>query len=110
MCVCVCVCVCVCDTYFGEGVVLCAEMFFVHSITHPSISLQSVGSLPSIQTAGKYTKISEKVIVHTVDDVRNLYGPCRPHAYTFNEQSKMATALTPQTDVTSEKVTSEKVT
>ena len=26
---------------------------------------------------------------------------CRPHAYTFNEQSKMATALTPQTDVTS---------
>ena len=28
---------------------------------------------------------------------------CRPHAYTFNEQSKMATALTPQTDVTSEK-------
>ena len=27
---------------------------------------------------------------------------CRPHAYTFNEQSKMATALTPQTDVTSE--------
>ena len=25
---------------------------------------------------------------------------CRPHAYTFNEQSKMATALTPQTDVT----------
>ena len=30
---------------------------------------------------------------------------CRPHAYTFNEQSKMATALTPQTDVTSEKVT-----
>ena len=26
-------------------------------------------------------------------------------AYTFNEQSKMATALTPQTDVTSEKVT-----
>ena len=30
---------------------------------------------------------------------------CRPHAHTFNEQSKMATALTPQTDVTSEKVT-----
>ena len=30
---------------------------------------------------------------------------CRPHAYTFSEQSKMATALTPQTDVTSEKVT-----
>ena len=30
---------------------------------------------------------------------------CRPHAYTFNEQSKMATALTPQTDITSEKVT-----
>ena len=30
---------------------------------------------------------------------------CRPHAYTFNEQSKMATAMTPQTDVTSEKVT-----
>jgi len=30
---------------------------------------------------------------------------CRPHAYTFNEQSKMATVLTPQTDVTSEKVT-----
>ena len=29
---------------------------------------------------------------------------CRPHAYTFNEQSKMATALTPQTDVTSVKV------
>ena len=29
---------------------------------------------------------------------------CRPHAYTLNEQSKMATALTPQTDVTSEKV------
>ena len=29
----------------------------------------------------------------------------RPHAYTSNEQSKMATALTPQTDVTSEKVT-----
>ena len=28
---------------------------------------------------------------------------CRPHAYTFNEQSKMATALTPQTDVTSVK-------
>ena len=27
---------------------------------------------------------------------------CRPHAYTFNEQSKMSTALTPQTDVTSE--------
>ena len=27
---------------------------------------------------------------------------CRPNAYTFNEQSKMATALTPQTDVTSE--------
>ena len=30
---------------------------------------------------------------------------CRPHAYTLNEQFKMATALTPQTDVTSEKVT-----
>ena len=30
---------------------------------------------------------------------------CRPYAYTFNEQSKMATALTPQTEVTSEKVT-----
>ena len=30
---------------------------------------------------------------------------CWPHAYTFNEQSKMATALTPHTDVTSEKVT-----
>ena len=30
---------------------------------------------------------------------------CRPHAYTFSEQSKMATALTPQADVTSEKVT-----
>ena len=30
---------------------------------------------------------------------------CRPNAYTFNEQSKMATALTPQTDITSEKVT-----
>ena len=30
---------------------------------------------------------------------------CRRHAYTVNEQSKMATALTPQTDVTSEKVT-----
>ena len=30
---------------------------------------------------------------------------CRPHAYTFNEQSKTATALTPQTDVASEKVT-----
>ena len=30
---------------------------------------------------------------------------CWPHAYTFNEQSKTATALTPQTDVTSEKVT-----
>ena len=30
---------------------------------------------------------------------------CRPHAYTFNEQTKMSTALTPQTDVTSEKVT-----
>ena len=30
---------------------------------------------------------------------------CRPHACTFSEQSKMATALTPQTDVTSEKVT-----
>ena len=30
---------------------------------------------------------------------------CQPHAYTFNEQSKMATTLTPQTDVTSEKVT-----
>ena len=30
---------------------------------------------------------------------------CRPHAYTFNEQSQMATALTPQTDVTSEKIT-----
>ena len=30
---------------------------------------------------------------------------CRPHAYKFNEQSKMTTALTPQTDVTSEKVT-----
>ena len=28
---------------------------------------------------------------------------CRPHAYTFNEQSKMATALTPLTNVTSEK-------
>ena len=28
---------------------------------------------------------------------------CRPHSYTFDEQSKMATALTPQTDVTSEK-------
>ena len=28
---------------------------------------------------------------------------CQPHAYTFNEQSKMATALTPRT-VTSEKV------
>ena len=27
---------------------------------------------------------------------------CRPQAYTFNEQSKMATALTPQIDVTSE--------
>ena len=30
---------------------------------------------------------------------------CRPHAYTFN--AKMATALTPQTDVTSEKVTTD---
>ena len=30
---------------------------------------------------------------------------CQPHAYTFSEQSKMATTLTPQTDVTSEKVT-----
>ena len=30
---------------------------------------------------------------------------CRPHAYTFNEQSKMATTQTPQTDVISEKVT-----
>ena len=30
---------------------------------------------------------------------------CRLHAYTFNEQSMMATALTPQTDVTSVKVT-----
>ena len=30
---------------------------------------------------------------------------CRPRAYTFNEQSKTATALTPQTDVTAEKVT-----
>ena len=30
---------------------------------------------------------------------------CRPHAYTFNEQYKMATAPTPQTDVISEKVT-----
>ena len=29
---------------------------------------------------------------------------CRPHTYTLNEQSKMATALTPQTDVSSEKV------
>ena len=28
---------------------------------------------------------------------------CWPHAYTFNEQSKKAAALTPQTDVTSEK-------
>ena len=28
---------------------------------------------------------------------------CRPHAYTFNEQSKMATALTPLTNVTTEK-------
>ena len=28
---------------------------------------------------------------------------CRPYAYTFNEQSTMATALTPQTDVTSKK-------
>ena len=28
---------------------------------------------------------------------------CRAHAYTFNEQSKMATSLTPKTDVTSEK-------
>ena len=27
---------------------------------------------------------------------------CRPHAYTLNEQSKMATGLTPQTDVTYE--------
>ena len=32
---------------------------------------------------------------------------CRPLTYTFNEQSKMATALTPQTDVTSEKVTTD---
>ena len=31
--------------------------------------------------------------------VRAFY---RSHAYTFNEQSKMATALTPQIDVTSE--------
>ena len=30
---------------------------------------------------------------------------CRLHAYTFNEQCKIATALTPQADVTSEKVT-----
>ena len=30
---------------------------------------------------------------------------CRPHAYKFNEQSTMATALTPQNDVTSEEVT-----
>ena len=30
---------------------------------------------------------------------------CRPHAHTINEQSKMATTLPPQTDVTSEKVT-----
>ena len=29
---------------------------------------------------------------------------CWPHAYTFNEQSKMATALTPQTNITSEKI------
>ena len=29
---------------------------------------------------------------------------CLLHTYTFNEQSKMATALTPQTDVISEKV------
>ena len=29
---------------------------------------------------------------------------CQPHTNTFNEQSKMATALTPQTDVTSETV------
>ena len=29
---------------------------------------------------------------------------CRPHAYTFSEQSKTAIALTPQTDITSEKV------
>ncbi len=36
---------------------------------------------------------------------RHVRAFCRPHAYTFNEQSKMATALTPQTDVTSEKVT-----
>ena len=27
---------------------------------------------------------------------------CRPHAYSFNEQSKMTTTLTPQTDVISE--------
>ena len=30
---------------------------------------------------------------------------CQPYAYIFDEQSKMATALTPQTDVTFEKVT-----
>ena len=27
---------------------------------------------------------------------------CRPHAYSFSEQSKMTTTLTPQTDVISE--------
>ena len=32
---------------------------------------------------------------------RHGWAFCWPHAYTFNEQSKMATALTPQTDITS---------
>ena len=43
------------------------------------------------------------VCYHTVD--RHGRAFCQPHAYTFNEQSKMATALTPQTDINSEKVT-----
>ena len=43
------------------------------------------------------------VCCHTVGRHGRVF--CRPHAYTFNEQSKMATALTPQTDFTSEKVT-----
>ena len=43
------------------------------------------------------------VCCHTVDWHGRAF--CWPHAYTFNEQSKMATAQTPQTDITSKRVT-----
>ena len=60
-------------------------------------------------TAGLFRSSSCIVIFWVACELLQFAGMvkafCRPHAYTFNEQSKMATTLTPQTDVTSEKVT-----